>query len=59
MVTVEEVRESIPEAVREAFSDDVIMSPWFHVGRLEDAVNEDPRLLLSLRIIEDALRLRT
>lgn len=53
MPTIEELRQVWP-ATRDV-PDDLLQSPWFHVGVLRSGLAEGERLKLSIDVISEAL----
>ncbi|MCT1395636.1 hypothetical protein M4D51_07840 [Microbacterium sp. p3-SID338] len=50
--TLAEIREALPTSTA---PDDLIQSPFFHLGRLQEAVKNEPSLDLAARLVMAAL----
>lgn len=50
--TLAELREALPTS---AAPDSLIQSPFFHLGRLQEAVSDQPSLEIATRLIMAAL----
>lgn len=53
MPTIEELRQAWPKA--DYVTDDLLQSPWFHVGVLKTGLAQGDRLRLSVAVLADAL----
>lgn len=55
MPTIEQLREAFP-IISEMADDELMQSPWFHLGILSSSLPDGDRRRLSLDLIGEALR---
>lgn len=46
--TIDELREALPTSTA---PDEIMTSPFFHLGRLQEAVKDDPSLVIATELI--------